>query len=90
MKKEGLLKIDAVLLVNYAYGFLAPGISQSVEAALQSNGMLRTEYEGILHLMKDHPDEDPDELLLYMSEAVLKNIQKAFSADERRTANASE
>ncbi len=77
MKDERSLKINTQILVSYAYGLLAPGVANQVKNALEADETLRWEYEGIQQLMKDFPDEDPEELLAQMSATIESSAANA-------------
>ncbi len=60
--------IDNSLLIEYAHGLLVPEIAAKVKQALAEDETLRWEYDGIIQLMNDFPDKDPDEVLNKMVE----------------------
>ncbi len=55
--------IDNSLLIEYAHGLLVPEIAAKVKRALEEDETLRWEYEGIIQLMNDFPDKDPEVIL---------------------------
>ena len=57
------LSIDTELLINYAYGLLAPDLASRVKQALEKDETLREEYEGIVYLIQTYPGEDPADVM---------------------------
>lgn len=63
MTENKNIEINTLLLINYAHGLLAPEISFKVKNALEGDETLRLQYQGIVKLMKDYPDKDPEVVL---------------------------
>ena len=76
------MQITTSILVSHAYGLLAPNISQQVKETLLTDETLRWQYEGILQLMKDYPDDDPEDLVEKMSEIVSNKIKSVPKKNE--------
>ncbi|MEP7168665.1 MAG: hypothetical protein ABI855_04790 [Bacteroidota bacterium] len=75
MKENDYHEIDVSLLISYAKGLLFEDAAEKVRKALEDNEMLRWEYEGILQLLKDFPDRDPEKLLEEISAKALEKTE---------------
>jgi hypothetical protein len=85
MKDNDSLEVTISLLVSYAYGMLAPGIAMQVKEALEQDELLRLQYQGIIQLIKEYPDQDPEELLEQMGANVQQKVDAALQHSQAAT-----
>lgn len=77
--KENIV-INTELLVNYAHGMLEPELAQYVKIKMEQDTFLQQQYNGIVAMMKDCPDEDIEALVNgYASVTELKKSKATFT-----------
>lgn len=72
--KENII-INTQTLINYAHGMLKPQLANYVKSKIENDALLQQEYNGIIRLMTDYPDEDIEDVVerLTSSSEIKKN-----------------
>ena len=68
--------ISISILINHAYGLGSPARREFIKKTLQEDADLRIRYEGILQLINEYPDKDPEEMLDNMAAEIKRRMVK--------------
>jgi len=77
MNKDFSDEISTSELINFHYGMLSDNKKAKIKQALMVDEYLNYQYQGIVALINDFPDEDPEDILNKAAEDIIQRIPNA-------------